>query len=98
MNVIGTRTDRECIERMRARSQGRVVRCCDTAREGTGSGPNLEIIGECGIGGVRGSFLPVEAIRLPSPAGEQPLELRGTRTRHTPRQWYFVAIHFRLYS
>lgn len=39
--------------------------------------PNLEIIGECGTGGVRGSFLPAEAIRLPSPAGEQPLQLRG---------------------
>ncbi|CAD0196791.1 unnamed protein product [Chrysodeixis includens] len=34
---------------------------------------NLEIIGECGSCGVRGSFLPIDAIRLPSPAGEQPL-------------------------
>lgn len=33
---------------------------------------NLEIIGECGTGGVRGSFLPFEADRLPSQAGEQP--------------------------
>lgn len=68
--------------------RGRGVVSCGVAtrphkREGTGSGPNLEIIGECGTGGVRGSFLPIEAIRLPSPAGEQPLELRGTR--HTPR-------------
>ncbi|CAG9585466.1 unnamed protein product [Danaus chrysippus] len=33
---------------------------------------NLEIIGECGSSNVRGSFLPVQAIRLPS-LGEQPL-------------------------
>ncbi|CAH2259293.1 jg10037 [Pararge aegeria aegeria] len=33
---------------------------------------NLEIIGKCGSSNVRGSFLPVQAIRLPS-QGEQPL-------------------------
>lgn len=58
-------------------------RCCDTRGPAAGAGrrsPNLEIIGECGTGGVRGSFLPAEAIRLPSPADEQRLQFR--RTRH----------------
>lgn len=45
---------------------------------------NLEIIGECGSSNVRGSFLPVQAIRLPS-LGEQPLSdsLRTSRTQTT---------------
>ncbi|KPJ15095.1 hypothetical protein RR48_09122 [Papilio machaon] len=68
------------IER-REQSRGRAVRSYDTRRgrsrgrsRGQLKDTNLEIIGECGSGGVRGSFLPVEAVRLPSPSGEQPLD------------------------
>lgn len=53
---------------------------------------NLEIIGECGSSNVRGSFLPVQAIRPPS-RGERPLGNSVEAAAHR-WQWYFVAIHY----
>lgn len=53
---------------------------------------NLEIIGECGSSNVRGSFLPVQAIRLPS-LGEQPLS-ESLEQAARKGQCYFIEIHY----
>lgn len=82
---------------------GRGVESCEVAtwlnsslyRENCSKQSNLEIIGEYRSYGVRGSFLPVEAIRLPSPVGEQPLgnsEELATHESGTLQRYTFDCI------